>query len=548
MKKILLFAVLLTISITHAQKELSKDYSYNVSAPYKVFDADEKLYFYRDNQILTVKIDNKEILLQKLESGSEKIVFKKEKLYESKKIMPKNFQVEGVEEFSGKYYFFYSSWDGDNDKEQLYAKEIDFAKGEFAGEDKLLFKVDGKIAGSPLEKFYFPFAPGINIGVKDKFDFIISEDKQKMLIEYRKKPEVRSDKKSWDVLGVHAFDAGLKEVWNNELKMPYTERRMDVLDYTIDKEANAYILAKVFHDDSNDDKKRKKDTEANYHVELFRIKANSDKVQITKIENKEKFINRLWLYESPDDYMLCAGFYNKGKNADNVDGLITFKVKKEGGIYDSTSHEIPLEVLNEHVKNRTKKKNERKDEDGEAEFSNLILDKIEINKDGSIVLMGEQYFVKTHYRANKINDIYYTYHYYDILVAKIDPAGKLAWMKKLPKKQVGLKGIGGMSYKHFFANNNHYLVFLDNVKNFNLPVDKTPALHSDGQGGYFTSYKNNDATGESVNSSIFNVRDIDDMTIYQFGINRILKTGEDEFAVEVYKKKTEDVMIKVKML
>ncbi|KGO91327.1 hypothetical protein Q766_18795 [Flavobacterium subsaxonicum WB 4.1-42 = DSM 21790] len=529
-----------------AQKELSKDYSYTASNPYKVFDADNKLYFYRDGEIMTVKIDKKEILIQKLNSAGDKPSFIAEKLYESKELFPKNYQLEEVEEYGDKYYFFFSSWDGDNEKEQLFYREIDFKKGEFVGENKLMFQVEGKIAGSPTAILYIGmFAPGISIGVQDKFDFLISADKQKMLIEYRKKPLVKSDKKSYDIIGVNAYDSNLNPVWNNELTMPYTERRMNLLDYSIDKEANAYLLVKVFHDDSNDDKKHRKDTEANYHVELFRVKAGTTDIDITKIDVNDKFINRLWLYESPDDYMVCAGFYNKGKVLDNVGGIMVFKVKKDGGLYDKSTHEIPLEILNEHVSNRAKKKNNKADEKGGAEFNNLVLDKLQIDTDGSLVLLGEQYFYENH-PMSKSN--YVSYHYYDVLVTKIDPSGKLAWMKKLPKRQIGTRGRGGMSYKHFYANNNHYVVYLDNVKNFNLPVDETPSTHSDGQGGYFTSYKINDATGEAVSSSIFNVRDMEDMTIYQFSVKRILQTGDDEFALEVYKKKKEDVMIKIKML
>lgn len=537
-KLLLLFTALLTAGVSQAQKELSKDYSYTVSAPYKVFDGYVKEYFYKDDYILTVKVDgDDEISIQKLKSSGDKVVFQKQKVYECKKILPKNFHFEAVKEFAGKYYFFYSSWDGDKEKEQLFAKEINFETGEF-GADKLLFQVQGKVTGRMSYGMF-------SASVEDKFDFYLSHDKSKMLIQYRKKPEFKSDKKSHDIIGVNAFEGDLNLVWNNELKMPYTERRMDVLDYQVDKEANAYILAKVFHDDSNDDKKRKKDEEANYHVELFRIKAKSTDINITKVDVKEKFINSLWVYESPGDYMVCAGFYNKGKNFKSADGVIGFKVKKDGELYDKFSHEIPLELINEHVKGKVKRKNEKKEAKGEgAELPSMILDEIQINEDGSLVLIGEQYYMVAHYTQKYI---YYTYHYNDIFVTKVNADGGLAWMKKLPKMQVGRNGQGGMSYKHFFANNNHYLVYLDNIKNFNLPEDKTPALHSDGQGGYFTSYKINDATGESVSSSILNVRDVEDMTIYQFSVNRILKTGEDEFAVEVYKKKKEDVMLKVKM-
>ncbi|RYD69526.1 MAG: hypothetical protein EOP53_27020 [Sphingobacteriales bacterium] len=332
--------------------------------------------------------------------------------------------------------------------------------------------------------------------------------------------------------------------WTKELKMPYTERQMDVLDSALDKESNAYILAKVFHDNSNSDKKKKKDKEANYHIELFRISQESTEIGITKVEIKDKFVQRLWLYESPDNFMVCAGLYNNGKDWKGTDGFVIFKMKKEGGIYDSSFHEIPVQILNDYVKNKTKKKNNDDEEDGEAQLQNFVLNKLQINSDGSLILMGEQFFIKT---VKSPNDINVYFHYHDILAAKIDPAGRLAWITKIPKKQVGRKNPGGMSYKHLFANNKHYFLFLDNVKNYNLPPDEEPSKHSDGMGGYLTSYKVDDITGERENSSVFNVRDIEEMTIYQFATNRIVKTGEDEFIVEVYKKKKEDVMIKVKM-
>ncbi len=425
----------------------------------------------------------------------------------------------------------------------MFVREIDFAKGEFTGDNKLLFQVDGKIAGSPAAQLFLGFAPGINIGVTDKFDILTSLEKKRLLIQYRKKPKVKSDVKSKDIIGIHTFDENLNMVSSAEIEMPYTERRMDLLDYAIDGEANAYALVKVFHDDSNDDKKKRKDKEANYHVELFRMKPGSTDIDITKVELKDKFINGLWVYEGPDNNMICAGFYNNGKNMDATDGIMLFKIKKDGAIYDMSTHEIPIEVLNEYASKKMKRKNKKKEDEDEAEFNFLELRELAVNKsDGSIVLIGEQYFSRTYYTQKSS---YTRYFYYDVLVTKIDPSGNLAWMKKLPKRQVGGNGRGGMSFKYMFANNNHYVLFLDNVKNHNLPVDEVPAVHSDGKGGYFTSYKVSDADGSSVNSSVFNVRDIEEMTIYQFATSRIVKTAEDEFALEVYKKKKEDVMIKV---
>lgn len=544
MKKQLYLLLLLSLTINqiHSQKTLSASYPYKVSEPYRVFDAKEKLYFSRGNEVLAVKLDGKEILLQKFDS--EKPAFVKEKKYEN--YFPRNYSFEQILEINEKYYFFYSSWDGDNDKEQLFAVEIDFSAGEFIGEQKLVFQVNGKVAGTLAR-----VAGGWSLAVEDKFDFFQANDKKSVLIQYRKKPEVKRDTKSFDIIGLLLFDGNLKKLSGNEVTMPYTERRMNNLDYQLDKNGNFYLLEKVFHDDSNDDKKSRKDKVANYHVELLTIKSGANKFQISKLENNDKFINKIWLFDTGRDYLICAGFYSNGKGDFNdCDGIAAFKINADGTFYDKVFHEIPLEIINQYESDKTKKKNEKKERKGDnAQFADLVLDEIAVGQDGSIVLIGEQFFTVTTYSAGGMGNMggqaRTTYHYRDILVSKINPDGTLGWMKKVPKTQVGGRGKGGMSYKYFNANSNHYVIFLDNVKNIDLPLEKTPAVHSDGQGGYLTAVKISDSDGALSKGSILNARDVEDFKIYQFSTDRIVKTSDSSFLLEVYKKKKEDIVIKV---
>ena len=554
MRKILflLSVFVLCLQNGYSQKTLSNDYSYKVSEPYKVFDAKEKIYFSRGNEVMALKFDGKEIMIQKF--NSDKPAFVKEKLFE--KLFPKNYAVEDIMELDNKYYFFYSSWDGDNDKEQLFSIEIDFDKGEFVGSPKLLFQVDGKIAGTAKASNFGIGAGGgmffFSAGVENKFDFIQSQDKKNVLIQYRKKPKYKRDTKSFDIIGMHAYDGNLNKLYSNELTMPYTERRMNNLDYQLDNNGNLYLLAKVFHDDSNEEKKHKKDVEANYHIELFLIKAGTNKIEISKFDTKDKFINKLWLFDTGKEYLICGGFYSNGNGRiDDCDGITAFKIKPDGVMYDTTYHEIPLEILNQYESERTKNKNEKKErKKDDAKFADLVLRDIAVNPDGSIVLVGEQYKVvtNTNYGPYGGGQTTITYFYSDMLVSKINANGSLGWMKKIPKNQVGENsGQGGMSYKYFNANNNHYIIFLDNVKNIDLSLDKEPAKHSNGHGGYLTSVKISDADGTLTKGSILNSRDVEDFKIYQFSTNRIVKTSESSFLLEVYKKQKEDIMIKVNL-
>jgi len=509
MKKNLALVLLLFIAVqVFPQKKLSNNYDYKVSAPYRVFDAKNKYYFAKNNQAMALKFDGDDVIIQKFDT--EKPAFVKDKKYE--KLFPKNYWAESVLEMDNKYYFFYSSWDGDNKKEQLFSIEVDFEKGEFIGAPKLIIQIDGKIVGENGFGIGGVNVYGIVLGAKNKFYFIQSQDNKKLLVQYRKKPEFKDDKKSYDVIGLYSFDSDLNKKYSNEIKMPYTERRMNNLDYQLDNQGNLFLLTKFFHDDSNDDKKRKKDKVANYHVELFTIKSGTDKIEISKFENKDKFINKIWLFDTGKDFSVCAGFYSNGKgDFDDSDGIMAFKVKSDGKMYDYVYHEIPLEILNQYMSDRQKNKNEKKEENGEGvQFKDLTLKDLVVNTDGSIVLVGEQYFVQAHYNGGMYGagNVTYTYHYNNILITKIDANGGLAWMKKIPKVQTGNGGQGGMSYKYFNANNNHYLVFLDNIKNIDLPLNKEPAKHSDGQGGYLTSVKIADADGAFVKWAILNTREV----------------------------------------
>lgn len=524
-----------------SQMKLSENYSYKVSEPYRVFDADQKVYFANGNESLAIKIDEDDVMIQKF--NSQKPAFIGQKKYE--KVFPKHFVIEGVSEVDNHYYIFYSSWDGDNEKEQLFALEVDFAKGELNTNPKLVLQVNGKIAGTMV-------ATGFSVKVINKFDFFMSHDKKSMLVKYRKKPEVKSDVKSYDILGLNLYDGGLKKISTSEVTMPYTERRMDNLDYQLDNKGNLYLLTKIFNDDSYNEKKKSKDKDlvANYHIELLFIKAGSNKIEISKLDNKEKFINRISLFDTPNDFLVCGGFYSTGKGSyDDIDGIVAFKVSSEGKIYEPVYHEIPLEILNQYESSKTVKKNEKKErKKDDAMFNDLYLDGLTVNSDGSIVLVAEQYFTITHYSAGmngRGGTTRTTYHYCDVLVTKIGVKGELAWMKKIPKNQVGGAGQGGMSYKHFVANGSHYIVYLDNVKNIDLGFNEVPKRHTDRKGGYLTSVKIDDATGALSKGSILNVREIEDFELHQFSTNRIFKTSENSFMFESYKKKKEDVMINV---
>lgn len=553
-KTIIVVLLLLATTFSFAQKELSKDYDYQVSSPYRVVDAYNKIYFSNGNNVLAVKVNaNKnQVLLQKYDLDVMKEIGKE--IYND---LPKNFIYEGVVEIQNKYYFFYSSWTGKKTQnERLFYREIDFSSGTFKNEAKQIINFDGHLvnfydkasAGIPAPFGGFSNSMSSNIEFNSpKFDIIKSKDNSKVLVQYRNKPTVKKDTKSWDIINVSVFDNQLNKIWRKQYTMPYTERRMNFINNMIDNNGNVFITSKVYHDDSNKDKKHRKDKEANYHIELFEINSSLDKIKTTKIRLDDKFINGINMFQLPNKEIILSGYYNKGKELENADGLFIYKINQKGEFINKKYYEIPLEILNQYVKNKTKKKNNKK---GKAEAGFLILQDVLYSKDNSLILIGEVQYKKWHKTksSHSFYGGYYTFHYEDILITKIKSDGKLEWMKKIPKRQAGGASKSGMSYTYYNYNGNHYIIYLDNVKNINLPLNKIPAGHSDGSGGYLTSVKINNKTGEIKKESILDLRKIKKgIVAYQFKTDRIVKIKDNEFFVEFYKKKKEDVFLKIEI-
>ena len=539
--KLLVLLCLLTLGSVTAQVKLSKDYSYSVSKPYKVFDGD-KTYFTYKGEVLVFKKNKKNILVQKFDAVSLKELVRTE--YKIKDLFPKNYEIEGIEQIKENVFIYYSSWDGGkNKKERLFVKKMNFSEGKLIeGFDKQIFSIDGKVSGTQVRT-----SGGFGLKIVDKFNIIKIKNVPNFLVKYRRKPKVKNDKKSHDIIGLKVFDKDLNEIWGSEFKMPYTERQMDIIDYAIDFDANIYVLVKKYFDNSNKDKRK---DESNYQLELFKYEKSTKELIVNKINIGDNYISELGLYVNDKKEIYCAGYYNNGESWSDVDGVVVFKTDEIENVPAESFYEIPVEILNQYVSKKAAKKNKKKEKKDEAEFKSLKLRKLIFHEDGGIDIIGEQFYIKEHIsHSSKGMRIRYTYHYNDILVSKINASGSLDWMRKIPKRQKGLSGEGGMSFTHFYTNNNHYLVYLDNIKNIKLPLDKAPAYHTDKMGGYLTACKINYTTGDVTKGAIFDSRRLKGgLAAFQFKTDRIQQTKDNEFVIEVYKKKKQDILIKVKIV
>src|SRR5690606_22388878 len=108
---------------------------------------------------------------------------------------------------------------------------------------------------------------------------------------------------------------------------------------------------------------------------------------------------------------------------------------------------------------------------------NMVLREITYDAKGGITIYAEKYYVVV--RTDSKGNTTTRYYYQEIVGAGIGADGELKWMNKFPKNQVGGSPRGGMGYYLIETETTDYLLFLDNVKNIELPLNKFPTSHTD---------------------------------------------------------------------
>ncbi len=528
----------------------SKEFEYKVGEPYPVVDAAVKSYSGRNGDVISFKMNSRSVTIQKF-SGSP-ISQESTKTYED---FPNGTVYEDDIETEDFVYLLYSVWDKANQTEQLYVRAINLKSGEFENEGERIVAVEGKVTG----------------GDGNKFKLASSFDGSKLLVHFRKKPESRNDKVNKDVIGMYVFDSNVKQLWGKDVEMPYTEARMDNIDYTVGSNGDVFILTEVMKE--GETKKFDREDNPNYDYQLVSVSESGVDVNASDVDVQGKYVTQVNFFEGKNDALMIAGFYGN-KRGIQTDGIFYCALDKDGKQVDFKSFEIPTELIKQYMSQRSQDKMDKKEGKGkDLGMTNMVLRDILIHDDGSIFFAAEKYYVVVTTTSSPGgmgtgvsiggSSTKYDYYFEEMLAAKIDKNGELVYMKKLPKRQHSSSTGGSffnpmafsttffrnteLSYKLVESKGNYYIMFLDNVKNIALDENKVPARHEQGKGGFLTAYQINKESGSVKKLSILDTRDAQGYELFQFSPKRIVELGNDEFALETYIKKKQDIMIRIKI-
>lgn len=370
--------------------------------------------------------------------------------------------LEFTEQLEGEIYLFTSQYDNTVKQKMLFAEKIDRKTLQPTGEPK-------KVAS-------YNYRSKSNDGF---YDYHVSRDSSKVLIYYDQPYQGNTGEK----FGLSVLDDKLNILWAKELELPFKDRLYEVERYKVDNRGNAYLLGIVYRGQV----RAKRQGRPNYEYHLLAYNKQDEYTEYL-LNLQDKFITDMQFEIGRNGEIICAGFYSD---------LGTTSVK---GTFHLIIDSRTKEVIKEHYEQFDPKfladfMSDRRASKG-RELSRYNLNQLEIRRDGGVVLIAEQFYVK---EMQQYNDYYrygspfysrrysysmwrYPYRYYgypnmnddseiqynynDIIVVNIRPNGSIQWAKRIPKRQRS-KNDGGRnsSYAMSVAQGKMFFVFNDNPKN-----------------------------------------------------------------------------------
>lgn len=217
---------------------------------------------------------------------------------------------------------------------------------------------------------------------------------------------------------IYLFDSALNQKIDHTFKRDIKDRKFVYENIDVSKDGNTlYLLGKA----RTEEAKKKKDG-GRYQYELTRITKDSEKTQVFDTDEHFAASLKTIIFQ---DRLTCIGFYSD-RNDNRFKGISYFEL-------DPTTLAIKKTKFNPFTEQFMIDKYGK---DKDKELKNLRFKKLIITPQNDIILNAEEfYIVTTHVVTQNGTYTRTTFHYDDIVSAKINASGDIAWARNINKRQ-----------------------------------------------------------------------------------------------------------------
>jgi hypothetical protein len=293
---------------------------------------------------------------------------------------------------------------------------------------------------------------------KGNYRITLSNDSTKLLVYYN----FPYEKEQTQRFALHVFNKDFKELWKNEIELPYNSDLFDVHDFSVGNNGNVYLLGKVYEENRRERKKG----EVNYKYHIIYYSSDKKEAIDLELDSKGKFFNEISMTVNNNNQVVCVGLYTSEFNRVS-EGTFYLRVDSKSHKTEVTTFKEFSELMQEDEEDKDlSDKKQKRNQD--RIYRNYDFRRVIQKEDGGIIVVAEQYYVverttttTTSGGARTTTTTFY-YHYDNILVLKIDKNGEFVWQKIIPKQQVTTND-GGYFLSFTLAEKGDDLYFLYNT-------------------------------------------------------------------------------------
>jgi hypothetical protein len=265
---------------------------------------------------------------------------------------------------------------------------------------------------------------------------------------------------------LYLFDKALNQKIDHTFKRDIKDRKFIFENIDVSKDGNTlYLLGKA----RTEEAKKKKDG-GRYQYELTRITKDSEKTQVFDTDEHYAASLKTIVFQ---DRLTCIGFYSD-RNDIRYKGISYFEL-------DPVTLDIRKSKFNPFTEQFMIDKYGK---DKDKELKNLSFRKIIVLANGDIIFNAEEFYIVTTY-VNTPNGSYTstTYHYDDIVTARVNTTGEIVWARNINKRQATGGDSSYISYTSTAKDNDAYFFIntgekVKKLKNDRIQFGQTSTKHS----------------------------------------------------------------------
>lgn len=351
----------------------------------------------------------------------------------------KDMDFEFAMEYQGKSLVFTSFQNNQLKKTFLFAQTIDRSTLLPSGDLQKVAEIDY----SMTSKYK-----------KTRFDFKLSEDKQKLLIIHN----LKDKDNSLLSFGFTVLDQSLQEVSKVNGVSLTGEGIYSFQEYQLANDGTVYLSAQYF-----EDRKELKDAvemekqgflsgtrayhrEANYDYKLLKFKGAAIPQEID-LTVPGAFLSSV-TYAPSSKGVLCVGFYSADDDA-LPEGAVTLTINSAGKIIatDQQPFEVSFAQSEKYTNGTYKPQGVLNKADDLTDYRFLLKDLIKRPSGGYVLAAERLATIEQTVNNGRTYSVYNIYHTDDIAVVDVAPDGKINWQRKIVKAQE-TSGLGTL-YRSF---------------------------------------------------------------------------------------------------